>query len=282
MTGTAFDTKLGLHDRVERPIVQAMIDWLCDGRRLRVLDAGCGPGAPALAFAELGCRVVGIDVDEDSLGTARELFAGTPHEEQVEFRVADMLALDSDDASFDLVWTSKALHHVADRPGAVRELLRVLRPGGRLAIREDGLPLQMLPFDIGLGEPGLQDRLRVAHNRWFDAMTRTTLPDAVPYPFGWAQLLVDNDLADVTVRTFTIDLLPPFDEVQAEFAVHQLQAMLARDAGEYGPVLLDADRDLLRRLLDPSGSHYLLKRRDLHIRYGQSVYVGRKPDAATK
>ena len=61
-----------------------------------------------------------------------------------------------------------------------------------------------------------------------------------------------------------------------EFALHYLQRTLERDGGVYGPILSPADRDTLHERLDPMGDHYVLHRRDLHLRYGLSIYVGKK------
>jgi SAM-dependent methyltransferase len=270
--------RLSTHDRIERGIIEPMAAWLCAGlpRSLHMLDAGCGKGAPALVFAEQGCTVTGIDAEAGEAEAARQLFAVTPFS-SASFQQGDVLHTGFSDATFDLVWTSYVLHHVADKLAAVRELQRVLKPGARLAIREDGLPVQMLPFRLGMGEqPGLQDRLRVADNLWFARMIADTLPDEVDYPYGWAQLLIDAGFGDVTARTFTLDLLPPFDAVQSEFAVNRLHRALKTDASPYGPVLSDEDRAVVQALVDPSSPHYLLRRADLHLRYGLSVYVGTK------
>lgn len=69
-------------------------------------------------------------------------------------------------------------------------------------------------------------------------------------------------------------MLPPFDEHQQAFVLHQLQRLIDRDQGPYGPVLAEEDRSVLLQLLDPNGSHYILQRQDLHVRYGLSVYLG--------
>ena len=151
-----------------------------------------------------------------------------------------------------------------------------MKPNGRLAIREDGLPIQCLPFDIGIGEPGFQDRLRVANNRWFAAMTNETLPNATHYPFGWSQLLVDGGFKEITARTFTIDAVSPLDRAYEEFVLHYFQRTLDRDGAPYGIILSPADRDTLQELLNPNSEHYVLNRRDLHLRYGLSIYVGKK------
>lgn len=269
--------QLDFYDRVERGVIQPIVAWLCNGQALTVLDAGCGEGAPALVFAEAGCFVTGIDVDSPSLEKARQLFGATPFADRVKFGEESILQLPFDDQQFDLVWCSYVLHHIEDKLAAAREIRRVLKPGGRLAIREGGLPLQMLPFDLGLGAPGLEGRLHVADDRWFAAMVKDTMPEEVPYLYGWLQLLLDTEFSAPTARTFTLDLVPPFDAMQSEFIVYRLRRVLERDQEAYGPFLSEEDRETLKQLLDPQSSHYILKRTDLHVRYGVSVYVGQKP-----
>jgi ubiquinone/menaquinone biosynthesis C-methylase UbiE len=273
-TAPSYLAQLDYYAQVEYDILQSMIAWLCEGQRLRVLDAGCGEGAPALIFAEHGCIVVGVDVDEPSLENANALLKHTAFGERVEFQQADILHLPFEDATFDLVWSSAALHHVADKRTVVHELKRVLKPGGRLAIREGGLPLQLLPFDIGIGEPGLQYRLHLADERWFAAMLRDTLPNNIPY--AWAQLLRDESFHSVTARTFAQLLLPPFTDEQKQFITTRLERNLVRDQGGYGPFLNEADRETLTQLLDGTSAQHLLNRSDVQIHYGLSVYVGQK------
>lgn len=273
-TVPSYLAQLDYYDQVEYGILQPMIAWLCNGQPLRVLDAGCGEGAPAPIFAEHGCTVVGVDVDEPSLENAKTLLKHTAFGGQVEFQRADMRHLPFEDATFDLVWSSAALHHVADKRAVVRELKRVLKPGGRLAIREDGLPLQLLPFDLGIGEPGLQYRLHVADEQWFAAMLRDTLPGNVAY--AWAQLLRDEEFHDITAQTFAQLLLPPFTDVQQQFVTARLNRSLVRDQGEYGPFLSETDRDTLAQLLDENNPHYILSKSDVQLHYGLSVYVGHK------
>ncbi len=269
--------ELDFYDRVEHSVIQQTVAWLCADRKTHVLDAGCSEGMPALIFAVQGCAVTGVDIEDKSLEKAKQLLAKTSFAEQVALQKANLLQLPFINETFDLVWTSYVLHHVADKLAAVRELQRVLMPGGRLAIREGGLPLYSLPYDFGLGEPGLEHRLRDAENRWFAAMTRDTLPDEVYYPFGWSQLLIDAHFTDIKARTFTLDLLPPFDDTQSEFVLYRFRRVLERDQGQYGPFLSNTDREVLQQLLDPESAFYLLQRRDLHVRYGLSVYVGTKP-----
>jgi len=276
LENTSYIRHLDPFARVDLGITQPMIAWLCGGQSLNVLDAGCGEGAAAMTYAEAGCFVTGIDADVPSLEKARQLLAATSFADRVMFSEENILQLPFANDQFDLVWCSYALHHIEDKLAAAHEVQRVLKPGGRFAIREGGLPLQMLPFDIGLGEPGLQERLHLADSQWFAAMTRDTMPHEVLYPYGWLQLLLDMGLINVTARTFTLDLLPPFDSVQSAFVISRLQRPLDRDQGEYGPFLSDKDRKTIGQLLDPQSTHYIVRRTDLHVRYGSSIYVGQK------
>ncbi len=51
--------RLDFHDRVEGEILRPMMAWLCEGRALNILDAGCGEGGPTLMLTETGARVWG-------------------------------------------------------------------------------------------------------------------------------------------------------------------------------------------------------------------------------
>ena len=101
-------------------------------KNLRVLEVGCGLGTDGAQFAKAGADYTGIDLTEAAVGLARRRFElfnlpGT-------FRVADAEKLDFPDNSFDLVYSHGVLHHTPNTAGAIRELHRVLRPGGRALV----------------------------------------------------------------------------------------------------------------------------------------------------
>ncbi len=101
-----------------------------------VLDVCCGSGASALPAAEqVGHtgQVIGIDVAEKLLNLASTK-AQNKNLNNVEFRLGDMLDTGFADASFDAVVCVFGIFFVPDIPAAIRELWRVLRPGGKLAI----------------------------------------------------------------------------------------------------------------------------------------------------
>jgi ubiquinone/menaquinone biosynthesis C-methylase UbiE len=98
----------------------------------RVLDAGCGDGMYALAASERGALVTGIDLSTDMLAVARA--RGAASGLVVDWTPADVRAIPFPDASFDVVMAITLLCLVPDPMSAVRELSRVLAPGGRLMI----------------------------------------------------------------------------------------------------------------------------------------------------
>jgi SAM-dependent methyltransferase len=99
---------------------------------LRVLEIGCGLGTDGAQFARAGAKYTGIDLTEASIELARKRFelAGL----RGEFHIADAEQLDFPDNSFDLVYSHGVLHHTPDTAGAVREIHRVLKPGGRAIV----------------------------------------------------------------------------------------------------------------------------------------------------
>jgi ubiquinone/menaquinone biosynthesis C-methylase UbiE len=96
------------------------------------LDAGCGDGRYLAALdAELPERVAGVDISERILDTAR---ARVP---RADFRQANLESLPFADGEFDLVLSSQVIEHVVDAAAALRELVRVLQPGGTLVLSTD-------------------------------------------------------------------------------------------------------------------------------------------------
>ena len=101
-------------------------------RGLRVLEIGCGLGTDGTQFARAGADYVGVDLTDAAIELARRRFEieSLPGE----FRVADAENLDFAGESFDLVYSHGVLHHTPDTARAVREIHRVLKPGGRAVV----------------------------------------------------------------------------------------------------------------------------------------------------
>jgi ubiquinone/menaquinone biosynthesis C-methylase UbiE len=105
-----------------------------------VLDVSTGAGHTALAFAPHVARVLATDLTPEMLQTAQAL-AAERQIRNIEFRVADALALPFDSAGFDLVVSRIALHHYPDAGRAVAEMARVCKPGGRIALVDNVVPV---------------------------------------------------------------------------------------------------------------------------------------------
>lgn len=114
-----------------------------------VLDLGCGAGFDALVAAQLvgpGGPVVGIDLSPEMLTVAEAGRAGAGFP-QVAFCAAAVEALPFPDSSFDIALSNGVLNLVPDKPAALREIFRVLRPGGHLQACDMGLAGEEPPPD---------------------------------------------------------------------------------------------------------------------------------------
>jgi demethylmenaquinone methyltransferase/2-methoxy-6-polyprenyl-1,4-benzoquinol methylase len=162
----------------------------------RVLDACCGTGDLAIAGAHAGGRVTGLDFSERMLDRARRKAP------EFDWVTGDLLALPFPDASFDAATVGFGVRNVEDLEAGVRELRRVLRPGGRLGILEITTP---------------RGRLAPFYRVWFDRVVPalgkvlpggaayTYLPASVrrfPGPDDLAALLERTGFAGVRYRLF--------------------------------------------------------------------------------
>jgi len=161
----------------------------------RVLDAACGTGDLAIADLKAGAsQVTGLDFSERMLERARRKSS------RIEWLRGDMLALPFADATFDAATVGFGVRNVEDLPLGLRELRRVLRPGGRLAILEITQP---------------RGPLRPFYSLWFDRVVPLlgkALPGGDAYSYlpasvkrfptaeGLASLLAESGFADVEFR----------------------------------------------------------------------------------
>ena len=101
-----------------------------------VLDAGCGEGRHCFGCLERGARVVGLDLDFSSLRDASKRLRGRAQELDSlgEMTQGDAFRLPFADGTFDRVICSEVMEHVHDYRGAARELARVTKAGGRVAV----------------------------------------------------------------------------------------------------------------------------------------------------
>jgi ubiquinone/menaquinone biosynthesis C-methylase UbiE len=202
----------------------------------RILDVGCGLGSDAAALATLvapGGSVVGVDGSRAMIDAAQEKHRGV---EGLSFEVAEAAALPFDDASFDGCRIDRVLQHVADPAPVVREMVRVLRPGGVLVAYDNDWETLTVDSDD-------RQMTRAVLNAWCDR-----------FPSGWigrqlAALFVRAGLRDVDVapKTLVLRELATADRLYCFFAtVEQLAeaGVLGReDAARWSEGLRAADRE---------------------------------------
>ena len=104
---------------------------------LRVLDFGCGPGTISVGLAQAiePGELHGVDMEESQIDLARRV-AATGDRPNAFFHVGDVTALDFEDNFFDVAHCHNVLMHVPDTGAVLKEVKRVLKPGGIIACRE--------------------------------------------------------------------------------------------------------------------------------------------------
>lgn len=131
-----------LHPGGERLSLRlAQLAGVAPGRR--VVDVACGSGATALLLArELGCVTVGVDLGARAIAETRD--AARPGE-RASFLLGDAEALPLPDDGFDVALSECSLCTFPDKPRAIAEMARVVRPGGTIAIADVTADLDALP-----------------------------------------------------------------------------------------------------------------------------------------
>lgn len=120
---------------------RALIEALDPRPGQRVLDVATGTGMVAFALAARGCEVVGLDQSPQMLGRARAKLARDPElARRVSFVAGEAEALPFGDGEFAALSFTYLLRYVDDPAATMRELARVVRPGGRIGMLEFGVP----------------------------------------------------------------------------------------------------------------------------------------------
>ncbi|HWD03639.1 MAG TPA: methyltransferase domain-containing protein, partial [Amycolatopsis sp.] len=172
----------------------------------------------------------------------------------------------------DLVWAARVVHHLPDQQAAVDTLARAAKPGGLVALAEGGLDFRCLPWDLGIGRPGLEDRLLAAQAEWFIGM-REGIEGSVAMPYGWSTALERAGLTDVDSFGALVHHPSPGPTMLAEYVLHRVGRIFEFGAEHLTP----DDRETLTTLLDQHSPHHLATRRDLYLTGSKTVHCGRRP-----
>jgi SAM-dependent methyltransferase len=192
-----WDQKAGGYDWFFGGLTSRLFEPLLDGAGVgpgtRLLDVATGPGRAAARAAERGASVVGVDIAPGMVELARHMFP------DLDFREAQAESLPFEDGSFDAVVGNFAVLHFGRPERAVAEFVRLLRPGGQMALtvwdRPDRARLVGVFVDA-VAEVGARPPAHV--------------PEGPPF-FRFAAedeltaLLSDRGLSDVSVRTIAFE-----------------------------------------------------------------------------
>ena len=210
-----------------------------------VLDVGCASGKTACFIAkQYGCRVVGVDLLERMVERAEERAAREGVQDRVSFRVADAQALPFEDDSFDLVLGEFITGLLEDKGRALAGYVRVVKPGGRVALNEATWiqtppPRELVEYLAGVF--GVQGEILDAE--------------------GWVKLLQEAGLRDV------------------ESTVHRAGA-LSRSAEDVKDVLRVGHRVLYQYLRSAAFRRFIKETlsvpKNLLEYFGYGMYVGHK------
>ena len=238
----------------------------------RGLDVGCGVGLYALWLAQAvgaGGRVVGIEPEVAKVEAARALVGGEAAGARCEFTPGDGTAIPLPDRSVDWVWCGDVLHHIVETERALREFLRVVRPGGRIVIKESQVFSAMfLP-----GHPELERRIQLAE-------IRRTLEEGGGRSFQERRQTTPAslravDLADVAMRTYVLERRAPLAPADRDYIQH---TVFSRNWGDRLRELLGAEDCRERtRLCEEDSPDNVLRSADYYCLYPITVFSATRP-----
>lgn len=147
----------GQHGAFVHGLADGVVEWLAARPGERILDLGCGDGQLTARIAAAGANVVGLDSSPQMLAAARArgVEAMEGNAEQMPFAAQ----------SFDAVFSNAALHWVRDQDAMIREVRRVLQPGGRFVAEMGGqgniaaIRVAMMTAIARHGFDGLEDNV---------------------------------------------------------------------------------------------------------------------------
>jgi len=234
-----------------------------------VLDVPCGDGVYTLLLAEkVGSNgsVVGVDLSASYLTSARALASRSAEAVRIRFQAGDIAALPFDNNSFDLIWCAQSMYSLPDPLGALRELWRVVRPGGTVSVFEnDTLHQILLPWPAELELAVRQAQLR---------SLATRAPAAAKFFIGrdLRSMLAAAGLKNTIVKPYTSIRHAPLSVDERTYLAWYF-GYLGRHARPY----LQPDAGAwFERLLDPASAEYLLDRPDFFVIYNDMVARGVK------
>jgi ubiquinone/menaquinone biosynthesis C-methylase UbiE len=260
---------LAAYHRAHAAELRAMVDDLPVRPGDNVLDMPCGDGAYTVLLAEKvgsGGSVVGTDLSATYLALARAYADQSAVAGHTRFQTGDIASLPFDDNTFDLIWCAQSMYSLPDPLGALRELRRVVRPGGTVAVFEnDTLHQILLPWPAELELAVRQAQLRSLTAR---------APAAAKFFIGrdLRRMLAAAGLKNSIVKPYTSIRHAPLSADERTYL-----AWYFADLGSHARTYIQPDAGAwFERLLDPTSTEYLLDQPDFYAIYIDMVARGVK------
>jgi len=256
----AYASVLAAYQRAYAAELRAMIADLPLRPGDRVLDMACGEGAYTCWLAErVGPHgfVHGVDISPAYLSLARERAAASAQRDITGFQTGDIASLTFDDHTFDLAWCAQSMYTLPDPVRALRELRRVTRPGGTVAIFEnDTLHQLLLPWPVELELAVRAAQLRSIND---------TTPESAKFFIGreLCKAFAAAGLPNCVVRPYTIVRQAPLTADEIYYLAGYLEDLGSRARAYLAPDALA----LFDQLLDPTTSGCLFRRPDFYVVY---------------
>lgn len=257
---------LSAYHRAYEGELRHIIDTLSISAGDRVLDVACGDGAYARWLAER-VGTSGLVVAIDLLPAYVDVAARAAGRSRLAFAVADVARLPFEEGTFDLAWCAQSLYSLPDPVAALRRIVRVVRPGGVVAVLEnDSLHHMLLPWPIEV-----ELAVREAELRSFVEQSEK------PRKFYVGRELRGTfraaGIVDVHVRSSASDRQAPLTPDGRTFVEEYLRDLRERTAPRLEPRV----RAQFERLVDPESDAYLLDDPDLTVTCLDHLVWGVRP-----
>ncbi|MBB5909776.1 class I SAM-dependent methyltransferase [Actinoalloteichus hymeniacidonis] len=258
---------LDLDAEVLAEYTASIIEWLPTQTSPRqIVDLGSGTGAGTFALLQHfpEAHVTAVDSSIDHLRRLQEKACERGVSDRVRTVQADLDAAWPELGSPDLVWSSAALHHLADPDRTLRQVHDTLAPGGQFAVIElAGFP-RFLPDDAPENRLGLEVRIHAAVDRRAEQMPHRGA--------DWGPKLTAAGFTVTGERTIDVQ----FDAARSESVGRYALAGLRRLREAVAEALSAEDRDALDQLIDAESPQYIAHRADLAVRTQRFVWAARR------
>ena len=266
-----YSEMLHAYHRARAPELRTILAALPLRPGARVLDVASGDGCYSLWLAERGAQVVGVDRSTAYLDLAQQRAGASPRAQQIRFEMADASSLPFADGTFDLAWCAQSFYSLPDPLAALREMIRVTRPGGHVAVLEnDTLHHMLLPWPAEL-----ELAVRRAQLLALSAEHAGQGLDKFYIGRNLCGIFRQCSIDRCEVQTFPVERHAPLSDDEERF----LRCYFADLRERAWPYLDDATRTAFDMLFDPRATTYLIRQPDFHLTHIESLAIGFKPPA---